>query len=106
MDSFLKVFRRVVALIRGFPKIVYSDRGTQLIAANKQQDRMSTSGEGAYEMMNFSVTGGSAWKFTKSANSPWQNGFAEALIRSVKRCIQIAVGENVLSYGELQAVFF
>ena len=57
---------------------------------------MSTSGEeGASELLNFSVKGGTVWKFTKSANSPYQNGCAEALIKSVKRCIQIAVGENV-----------
>ena len=96
-SSFLKVFRRLVAL-RGFPQTVYSDRGTQLVAANKQLDRMSTSGdERASALLSFSVKGGTIWKFTKSAHSPWQNGCAEALIKSVKRCIQIAVGENVLS---------
>lgn len=105
-SSFLKVFRRFVAL-RGFPKIVYSDRGTQLVGANKQLDSMLYSGdEMVSELWKFSVKGGTVWKFTKSANSPWQNGCAEALIKSVKRCIQISVGENVLSYGELQTVMF
>ena len=78
-----------------------------MVATNKQLDSMSTSGdEGASELLNFSVKGGTVWKFTKSANSPRQNDCAETLIKSVKRCIQIAVGENVLSYGELQTVFF
>lgn len=68
---------------------------------------MSTSGdEMSSELVNYSVKGGTVWKFTKRANSPWQNGCAEALIKSVKRCIQMAVGENVLSYGELQTAFF
>lgn len=34
-NKFLKTFRRFVS-VRGFPKIVYSDRGTQLVKAKKE----------------------------------------------------------------------
>ena len=48
---------------------------------------------------------GLQWIFT-SADAPWQNGVTEALIRSVKRGIEFSVGENALTFSELQTVLF
>lgn len=45
------------------------------------------------------------WILT-SAGAPWQNGVTEALIRSVKRAIEFSVGQNVLTFSELQTVLF
>ena len=45
------------------------------------------------------------WIFTP-ADAPWQNGVTEALIRSVKRAIEFSVGENALTFSELQTVLF
>ena len=48
---------------------------------------------------------GLQWIFTP-ADAPWQNGVTEALIRSVKRAIEFSVGENALTFSELQTVLF
>ena len=44
------------------------------------------------------------WNFTP-ADAPWQNGCAEAMVKGVKKVIKGAIGEQVLSYSELQTVF-
>ena len=41
-----------------------------------------------------------------SADAPWQNGISEALIKSVKRAITLAIGESVMTFSELQTVCF
>lgn len=48
---------------------------------------------------------GLQWIFTP-ADAPWQNRVTEALIRSVKRAIEFSVGENALTFSELQTVLF
>ena len=45
------------------------------------------------------------WIFTP-ADAPWQNGVTEALIRSVKRATEFSVGENALTFSELQTILF
>ena len=44
------------------------------------------------------------WQFTPT-NAPWQNGISESLIKSVKRAITEATGENVMTFSELITVF-
>ena len=46
------------------------------------------------------------WEFSKSADAPWENGLSEAMIRLVKRALPLAVGSNILTFAELQTVFF
>ena len=53
-----------------------------------------------------SASNGTTWIFNKSADAPWQNGCSEALIKSVKRSLIIAIGESKLTFGELQTVLF
>ena len=45
------------------------------------------------------------WEFTP-ADAPWQNGATEALVKSVKKALTIAIGDNVLTFSELQTVCF
>lgn len=85
---FIVVFRRFVS-IRGNPKRIISDAGTQLVAAGK-------------ELKKYDVE----WNVIKSADAPWENGCSESLIKSVKRCLQIAVGDSILTFSELQSVLF
>lgn len=91
-DDFLTAFRRFVA-IRGAPKFMYSDKGTQLISASKKLDSI-----GKKE--------GVTWTFNKPSDAPWYNGASEALIKSVKRGLCIAIGKSVLNFGELQSALF
>ena len=44
--------------------------------------------------------------FTRSADSPWQNGLTEAMIRGVKRSIYASIGESVLTFSELQTLLY
>ncbi|XP_037773184.1 uncharacterized protein LOC119568819 [Penaeus monodon] len=79
--------------------------GTQLMAANKEIRKM-TEKWSISQISKFGSHQGTTWSFNKSADAPWQNGVCEALIKSVKRLLVIVVGENVLSFGELQTVMF
>ena len=98
------VLRRFVS-IRGSPKDIRSDPGTQLVAAGKElKDFIEQIDMGAIK--NLSEKYGLNWILNKSADAPWQNGCTERLIRSVKRCLIMTIGDNVLTYPELQTVFF
>ena len=61
---------------------VYSDRGTQLRAADKEiKEVVATLDESA--LTEFGANHSFEWEFC-SPNAPWQNGCSEALIKSVK----------------------
>ena len=102
-DAFLIVLRRFVS-IRGYPGKIYSDTGSQLVAANKELKEF-TKGLDKDRLLQFSNLQGLEWHFC-SPDAPWQNGTAEALIKSVKKSLSIAIGEQVLAFSELQTVLF
>ena len=56
-------------------------------------------------LKQFGVTQGLQWIFS-SADAPWQNGVSEALIKSIKKAITIAIVDNVMTFSELQTVCF
>ncbi|XP_068203602.1 uncharacterized protein [Palaemon carinicauda] len=58
------------------------------------------------QISEFGSVFGMRWTFNKSADSPWENGCSESLIKSVKRCIMTSVGTNILSWSELQTFMF
>ena len=102
-DAFLMALRRFVS-IRRYPAYIYSDHGPQLKAASKELkgvikelDRES--------LAIFGVEKGVEWRFS-APDSPWQNGCAEALIRSTKKALTRALGKNILTLDEIQTVFF
>ena len=103
-DNFLLVLRRFITL-HGCPYQIRSDQGSQLISANNEWKRF-------FEIMDqrkldgFSSKHGLNWVFNKSADAPWQNGCTERLIRSVKRCITLTIGSNILTFPELQTIYF
>ena len=99
MSNFLLSFRRFVS-IRGFPRFVYSDNGSQLVAANKELREMTRNWD-ISEFSKFGSKQGMSWIFNKSANAPFQNGCSESLIRLVKRGILMSIGDNILSFGKL-----
>ena len=82
-----------------------SDQGSQLIAASKDlQDFIQ--GLDWKSIYTFGKTDGMVWQTTKSADSPWENGCSEALIKSVKRCLSSSIGSNVLTFSEMQTVLY
>ena len=102
-ETFLMVFRRFVSL-RGYPTQLYSDNGPQLVSANNELTNI-TKNFNQEQLQTFGVVEGFQWKFTP-ADAPWQNGISEALIKTVKRALTLAIGENTLTFSELQTVCY
>ena len=100
-DKFLMVLRRFVSL-HGYPSKLFSDNGTQLVAANKELSDITKIWDWN-KLKGFGVTEGFELIFT-STDAPWQNGVTEALIRSVKRAINPSIGDSILTFSELQTV--
>jgi len=99
--SFLMALRRFMS-VRGCPMKLYSDRGTQLRAADKElKEIMLALDEDA--LTEFSSNHSFEWEFC-SPNAPWQNGCSESLIKSVKKSLKIAIGDQALTYSEFQTV--
>lgn len=99
--SFLMAFTRFVS-IRGWPQVVYSDPGSQLVGSSKELinmwDRMER--EDIYKL---STEQGTTWRFGP-ADSPWEQGAVEALVKAVKRCFRFTFGEQRLSAAEFLTV--
>ena len=90
-DTVLQVLRRFMAL-RGSPSSIYSDKGSQLGAA-------------ADVLKAWALARKIEWD-TAPAEGQHQNGASEALIKSVKRSLIHTIGQSVLTFAELQTVFF
>ena len=79
--DFLQVMRRFFA-IRGYPKSIVSDNGTQLVEAVTEL-RKAIKGLDAKKLREFSAERGIEWRFI-TPGAPHHNGCAEALVKSVK----------------------
>ena len=79
--KFLMVLRRFVS-IRGYPLKLYSENGAQLVAANEELKKIIKDLD-SKSLQQFGVTQGLKWIFSL-ADTLWQNGVSEALIKSVK----------------------
>ena len=102
-DAFLLVFRRFVS-IRGYPSKIYSDQGSQLIAASKEIKEMFTNNDWE-KIINASTSNGLEWSFSPG-DGPWYNGCCESLIRSIKKSIFHAIHNEVLTFSEIQTVLY
>ena len=102
-DSFLMVFRRFVS-IHGYPKIMFSDRGSQLSCASEELKLIACDFDWD-RVESYGFDKGLIWKFSPS-DSPWWNGCCESLIRSVKKAINQILKEQRVSYNELLTIFF
>ncbi|XP_038055193.1 uncharacterized protein LOC119727400 [Patiria miniata] len=101
-SGFLQVLRRFVSL-RGYPAEMYSDGGSQLAAASREL-KLAVDGWDQNRLQEFGITDGMTWKFSM-ADSPWQNGVTETLIKGIKKAINHAIGDQILPFHELQTVF-
>ena len=82
----------------------FSDRGYQLVGAAQALGAVISNLDWEKIEMD-STQRGITWKLTP-ADSPWWNSCCEALIRSVKKAINVAIGESVLTFSEFQTVLF
>ena len=101
-NAFLLVLRRFIS-IRGCPIIIRSDRGSQLVAANKELKAIEDIDIEA--LKEFGSSNSIDWEFT-SGDAPWQTACSEALIKSAKRSLSTAIGSQVLTFHEVQTVLF
>ena len=104
MNSFINVLRRFHS-IRGVPKTMLSDSGTQLVATTKEFTKLIESWDWA-KLYQFGETVGTIWSTTKAANAPWENGCCEAMVKQAKRMLMLSLGSEILTILELQTVFF
>ena len=98
-DGFLQVLRRYSSF-RGWPSTIFSDEGSQLVRASKELKEVISNLDWN-KVHAFGVGNGVTWKFSP-ADAPWYNGATEALVKSTKRALEAAVGENVMTFSELQ----
>ena len=84
---------------------MFSDWGTKFVAASKVLKQIF-SGLDWHTIGDFGSDQGMNWVFSNSADSPWQNGIREALIKSVKHSLKIIIGDSTITFGELQTVMF
>lgn len=101
-ESFLLALSRFTA-IRGWPSLMYSDPGSQLVGASAEL-KQSWKNIDKDKVIQVSANAGMEWRFGP-ADSPWYQGAAEALIRSVKRGIDLSVRGQRLSVPEMLTVF-
>ena len=102
-DSLLQVLRRF-ACVRGWPKMIYSDNGTQLVGASKELKR-AVEGTDRENLLRFNAEHGTEWRFCPP-DVPWMNGVTESLVKSIKRALSISIGEQVIEFSVLQTVMF
>ena len=95
VDSFLS---------RGFPSIIYSDSGSQIVGASNVLKAIYRMWDWR-TILEFGTDKGIEWKFSPG-DAPWWNGCCESLIRSVKKSIYLTVGNHRITFSELQTVVF
>ena len=101
-ESFLLAFSRFTA-IRGWPSIVYSDPGSQLVGASEELKRVWRNIDQVY-IARVGASAGCEWRLGP-ADSPWYQGAVEALVKSAKRAIDLSVRGHRMSVSEILTVF-
>ena len=101
-EQFMIALRRFTSL-RGWPAVIYSDPGTQLKGAESDLKKVWES----IDLETLQILGahkGLKWTFGPP-DSPWYQGTVEALIKTAKKAISVAVGNSRLSVPEILTVF-
>ena len=96
--EFLQVLRRFFSY-RGYPKVMLSDNGSQMVGAEREL-RLMIEGWDITKLREYCADRGMKWQFTTPL-APHQNGCSEALVKSTKSALKKAVGEAVLTRFEL-----
>ena len=92
-SSFLLALSRFVS-IRGWPQRIYSDPGSQILGASREIN------EAAAEL---GAQHGLEW-IVGPADSPWHQGAVEALVKTAKRALNLAIHSQRLSVPEFLTV--
>ena len=82
------------ACLRGWPEKMYSDPGPQLLGAHKELVKSAR---------RLGIDHGLQWVFGP-ADSPWHQGAVEALVKTAKRAIRLAINNQRLSASEFSTI--
>ena len=96
--EFLQVLRRFFSY-RGYPKLLISDNGSQMVGAEREL-RFMIQGWDNSQLKEFCADRGMKWQFTTPL-APHQNGCSESMVKSVKSALKKAVGDTILTPFEL-----
>ena len=97
-ESFLLCFRRFCAR-RGLPKRMISDNAKTFVTASQRLKALFQLPEVRHHMETKRIE----WSFN-TPKAPWQGGFFERLVKSVKRCLKKILGKACITYEELLTV--
>lgn len=100
-DSFLLALRTFMSQ-RGTPSIIRSDRGSQLVGADRELKEM-INGIDIQKLKRFGAEEGIEWDFSP-AEAPWYNGCAESMVRAAKKALKATLKGHVLTFFELDTV--
>ena len=103
-DAFMTALCKF-ASVRGYPRTIYSDPGSNLVCCSKELQEHWKAMLEKGEVTSRSAELGLEWKLSM-ANAPWQNGAVEALVKSCKKALHIAIGEQRLSPSEFSGVMY
>ena len=103
--GFMFTLRRF-ASIRGWPTKIFSDKGSQLQGASTELFTVINNLDWKdIEEESQRAGRGTEWKFSP-ADAPWYNGAVEALVKTTKRALTVAIGVNKLKPLEMQTYMF
>ena len=94
----MQVLRRFFSY-RGYPKVILSDNGTQMVGAENEL-RLMIKGWNVKQVKEFCADRSIKWQFTTPL-APHQNAATEAMVKTIKVALTKAVGDAVLAPFEL-----
>ncbi|XP_069946012.1 uncharacterized protein [Cherax quadricarinatus] len=97
-ETFVKLFRRFTARF-SCPRLIISDNGTSFRAADKVFRNLRDNGEVREHLKRIECE----WRFI-APRAPWQGGFYERMVGTVKRCIRKVLHGRRVSCDELRTV--
>jgi hypothetical protein len=98
-DSFLQALRRFVCL-HGCPHTIISDRGEQLVAAEKQVEEWDPAA-----IQNWIAGKRIKWKFAP-AGGQHLNGQADRMIQEVKKVLKSTLEGKSCSFNEIATILY
>jgi hypothetical protein len=104
-EAFIACLRRFIAR-RGYPKLLWSDHGSNFIGANREIKELINflKEEKVQEKISeFCATSHIDWKFIPE-HSPHFGGIWEAAVKSFKKHLKRIVGESKLTFEEMNTV--
>ena len=104
-DAFMIALSKF-ASIRGYPRKMFSDPGSNLTSASKElSDAWETMWKEDDKIVTKSAENGMDWIFS-AADAPWQNGAVESLVKTVKKSILFAMKDQRLSPSEFSGLLY